>query len=172
MDVLKTIQDRDLELDFTSTGPTKERRAARAVIFDANRNVVLLHVSKKNFHKLPGGGMEEGEGIVEALRREIREEVGCEITHIKELGIVEEFRNKFNVHQLSYCFYADVIGDIGEPAFEQDEIDDGFEPVWLTLDAALDILEKERDVEDYEGKFIHVRDLLLLKEARNRARKE
>ena len=59
------------------------------------------------------------------------------IRNIRELGIVEEFRNKFVLDQLSYCFLADLAGKKGVPHFEPSEIEDGFVPVWLGLDEAI-----------------------------------
>ena len=44
---------------------------------------------------------------------------------------------------------------------------DGFEPVWLSLEEAIKTLESEDSIEDYEGKFIHLRDLIFLKEAKH-----
>jgi len=166
MKILKTIKDKDLGLDFENTSVYQERKAARAIIFDKKNNVALLHATKKHYHKLPGGGVEEGEDFIKALKREAMEEIGCEITNIKELGIIEEFRNKIPEHQLSYCFIANLVGEKGTPHLEEDEIADGFESVWLNLDVAIKTLEGETDIENYLGKFIRVRDLHFLREAR------
>jgi len=166
MDIFKTIKDSDFGINNLPAVAKRERQASRAVVFDNEQNIVLLHVTKKNFHKLPGGGIEPGESIVDALRRETKEEAGCEINNIKELGIVEEFRNKFGLHQISYCFIADLAGEKGQPKLEPDEITDGFTPVWMKLEEAIKILASETDIKDYEGKFIHVRDLTLLEEAK------
>lgn len=60
----------------------KDRVAA--IIYKDNK-VILMHrekgygESKKIYNVIPGGGIEEGESIEDALRREIREEVGVEI---------------------------------------------------------------------------------------------
>lgn len=166
MKKLLTIRDADLGINIQPSIPRQERRASRAVIFDKGKNVVLLHATKKNFHKLPGGGIEEGEDIEKALRREVLEEVGCEITNIRELGMVEEYRGKFELHQISYCFLADLIGEKGKPQLTEDEIADGFKTVWLGIEAAIQKLENDAPVEDYEGKFIQLRDTTLLKIAR------
>ena len=166
MEILKTIKDSDFNLDFPTSDVTKKRRAARAIVFDTNKKVALLHVTKKHFHKLPGGGIEGKESVQEALKREAMEEIGCEIENVRELGIIEEYRGKFNLHQLSYCFLAGLAGEKGTPHLEADEIADGFETVWLSIEDAMKVLKSEANVEDYEGKFIQLRDLTLLSEAR------
>jgi 8-oxo-dGTP diphosphatase len=164
MKTILTIRDKDFGLDFPDPPVYQERGAARAVVFDGDRKIALLHVTKLSYHKLPGGGIEKGESTEDALRREISEEIGCSIVNVRELGIVEEFRNKFSLHQLSYCFFADLDGEKGVPHLEQDEIADGFETVWLSIKDAITILESETGVEDYEGKFIQMRDLSVLRQ--------
>ena len=61
----------------------KLRKSARAIVINQNGLMAVQHIQKYNYHKLPGGTMEEGEKIEETLRREIREEIGCEIDSIK-----------------------------------------------------------------------------------------
>ena len=167
MKVIETIRDQDLGLDFPNPDLyTQEREAVRAIIFDQDNNIALLHAAKNNYHKLPGGGVENGEDFVQALRREVMEEVGCEIENIKELGIIEEYRNKFSLHQLSYCFVANVKGEKGIPQLEADEIEEGFETVWLKIDEVVAIIEKEKEREHYASKFITKRDLIFLREVK------
>ncbi len=165
MKLLRTIRDGDVGSDIPDSVPTQERRASRAVVFDADGNVALLHATKKNFHKLPGGGIEQGEDIETALRRELMEEIGCSVKNLQELGSVEEYRNGRGLHQISYCFLANVHREKGAPHPEENEIAAGFEPVWMGLEDAIKILESEAPVEDYGGKFMQLRDVTLLKEA-------
>ena len=162
MNLLKTIRDADIGVDSQASPNYDKREAARAIVFDKDRNVALLNVTKKNYHKLPGGGIEEGEDIETALRREVLEEIGCSIENIRELGIIEKYRNNLKIHQISYCYIADVVGDKGLPNFVGDEIDDGFQPEWMKLEDAIKTLESEINVGDYEGKFIRMRDLIFL----------
>ncbi|OGG44878.1 hypothetical protein A2673_03270 [Candidatus Kaiserbacteria bacterium RIFCSPHIGHO2_01_FULL_50_13] len=166
MEILRTIKDVDFGLETPEPKSYKERQAARAIVFDNDKNIALLHATKVFYHKLPGGGVEEGEDVIDALKRECLEEIGCGITNIRELGIVEEYRNKFEIHQLSYNYIADLNGEKCEPNFVEDEIADGFEPVWMPLGDAIKVLESESNVKDYQGKFIQMRDLLLLNEVK------
>ena len=48
-------------------GEYSERHAARAIIFNPNEEIALLHARNAGYHKLPGGGMEEG-GRLEKCR--------------------------------------------------------------------------------------------------------
>ena len=166
MRTILTIRDKDLGFDIPDPLVYEERGAARAIVFDKERKIALLRVAKRYYHKLPGGGIEKGESVEDALRRELLEEIGCSITNVRELGTIEEFRNKFALHQFSYCFLADLVGEKGTPHLEQGEIADGFEPEWLGLEEAIKILESEAAVEDYQGKFIQKRDLAFLKQAK------
>jgi ADP-ribose pyrophosphatase YjhB (NUDIX family) len=168
MKTILTIRDSDFGLDFPDPPVYKERRSSRAIVFDRDGKIAFLHVTKKHFYKLPGGGVEEGESIEEALHRELSEEIGCSVKNIREFGSIEEFRNKFSLHQISYCFLADLAGEKGVPHLEQDEIADGFKPVWINLGDAIKIFESNTDVEDYEGKFVQMRDLAFLKQTSQR----
>ena len=55
MDILKTIKDEDIGSNTQAPEVYKERKASRAIVFDTDKNVALLHASKKSYHKLPGG---------------------------------------------------------------------------------------------------------------------
>ena len=138
------------------------RRAARAVIFDNKNQVAMLHVSKDDYYKLPGGGVDKGETIIQALRRECLEETGCKIKNIKELGRIDEFRYFYAFKQISYCFSAQVSGVKGKLFFTDDEIAAGFKLKWMSLLKAIKLMEKAK-ISSPTGRVINKRDLTFLK---------
>ena len=139
------------------------RKSARAILAKNDGTVAIQYLENHTFHKLPGGGVDPGETIEEALRREIKEEVGCDLTIEKPLGMVIEYRNKYNLIHISYCFAARVDGAIAEPTLEQAEIDEGMKTIWITPEEALGRMEK--DVPNkYEGHFILQRERAYLRE--------
>ncbi|MDP2648991.1 MAG: NUDIX domain-containing protein [Patescibacteria group bacterium] len=141
------------------------REAARAVVLDGEGRIALLHVSKKNYYKLPGGGLDAGEDRMTALKRECREEIGCEVDVVGEIGIILEYRKILNLKQVSYYYFAKVKGAKGEPALTEDEMNEGFELVWLSYDAAKRAMS-DSEAADVEGSaYIVPRDTALLKEA-------
>lgn len=166
MKTLKVIRDSDIGSDEAAPQEYKERKAARAVVFDEEGKVAIFHSTKNHYHKLPGGGVEEGEDIETGLRRELVEEIGCEVEDIKELGVIEEYRNKLKVYQVNYGFTAKVRGEKGNPHLEQGEIDDGFVTEWIDLGTAIETLEKDKNSDLYEAKYMVTRDLTFLKEAK------
>jgi 8-oxo-dGTP diphosphatase len=137
-------------------------QAARAIVFDEDQRIGILNVKKHRYHKLPGGGIEEGEDIKEALKREAMEEIGCQVNITGEIGEIIECRTRFNLLQKSFCYTAEIIGEKGSPTFTEEERGNEFEILWVTIDEAIDILQKDK-TEDYEGKFILKRDLIFLK---------
>ena len=166
MEIFKTIRDSDIGSTEVEPANFLEREAARGIVFDNENRVALFHSTKKYYHKLPGGGVEEGEDLETALRRELLEEIGCNVTNIREVGVIEEYRNTFKLHQFSYCYLANISGEKGMPHLEEGELSEGFVTEWLDLDSAIQTLENEKGVEDYQGKFIQMRDLIFLKEAK------
>jgi len=144
----------------------EKRNASRAVLFDNEGLIPLLFVSKFNYHKLPGGGVEEGENEMEALDREILEETGCKGEITREIGRVIEFRSKWNLFQTSRCYAGKIISK-GKQSFTKKETDQGFKLVWTSLDDAITQLKKDKP-QNYEGTFIQKRDLRFLEEVKNR----
>jgi 8-oxo-dGTP pyrophosphatase MutT (NUDIX family) len=148
------------------------REAARAVVFDADGAVALLHVGRDGYYKLPGGGIDRGESPKEALERELMEEIGCkaEVTH--ELGSLLEQRYYWNMTQRSYCYAARQIGKKGEPDFTDSERERGFEIVWAkNIDEAISLLEKSEPSDTSEElahniTFMRLRDVAIAKRAK------
>lgn len=167
MNILRTIKDEDFGLVGEVAVEYRDRSAARAVVFDGNGNVALLHARKFDYHKLPGGGVDEGEEIADALMREVLEEIGCAIKNVRELGVIEEFRNENQLHQISYCFLADLAGEKGEPHYTESEIEEQFIPDWMPFDEAIKKMEEElARTDNYAAKFMTTRELTFLKAAR------
>lgn len=144
------------------------REAARAVLFSPSGEVYLMNVTKSGYHKLPGGGIDEGENKQEALARELLEEVGCIAMVEAEVGMITEYRPLFNSQkQLSYCYIARQVGDQQASALEEGEIAEGMVEVKApSIDAAIQLLEEDKP-QNLEGKYIQRRDLTFLKQARN-----
>ncbi len=138
------------------------REAVRAVVVDDKEMIGMLYVSKKNYYKLPGGGVEDGESKINALKRECKEEIGCDVNIIKEVGIITEYRKIFHLKQISYCYLAKVKGKKGIPKFTDKENKEGFSVVWLTYERAIKILA-ESNASNIEGRdYIVPRDIAFL----------
>jgi 8-oxo-dGTP pyrophosphatase MutT (NUDIX family) len=165
MKLLKKIYQKDLGLDdVVMSEDFKEREAVRAVAFSAENKIALLFVSKNNYHKLPGGGVDAGEDFMSALKREMMEEVGAQIEVIGELGKIIEYKNDSQTIQTSYCYLAKVIDKMSKPNFTELEVFGGFELKWVSLTEAVDLLKNDKP-NNYIGKFIQARDLVFLTEA-------
>lgn len=158
MKLLLTIKDKPI--------PTKNkipfRYASRAIVFDKNNLIPLLFVSNQNYHKLPGGGIEDGESKIKALEREILEETGCKMEVRGEVGKIVEYRSEFNLIQTSYCYFGTVLVK-GKQSLTEEETSEKFELIWVLLSEAISKIKNDKPL-DYEGSFIQQRDLRFLEE--------
>jgi 8-oxo-dGTP diphosphatase len=126
--------------------------------------VALLHATKYDYYKLPGGGIEKGESPEIAMKRECLEEIGCEVEIIKDLGTILEYRKKYMLRQRSYCYVAKLVGKKRTPNLMDDEIEEGFQTVWLTLDEAFKKVSGS-SINVYEAQYMVARDTAFLEAA-------
>ncbi len=80
------------------------RLAARAVLRRRDGKYALMYTEKFDLYSLPGGGVEKGEALIDALKREVLEETGCSCDKIRALGYVYENRACHDFTQKSFYF--------------------------------------------------------------------
>ncbi len=168
MKLLKIMSDNDFFPNSNETFLDDNkiiRTAVRVVLRNANNQIALVG---ETYPVLPGGGMELGEIYEDTAKREVVEEVGCEIKIIGELGKTIEHRNKAGGIQESYCFMALVNKD-GIPTTTQgDEV--GMKIIWCSVDEALNILDKQFKLlspDNYHAYFNIEVSKTFLQEAKN-----
>lgn len=169
MELIREIYENNIDKRKNSDGDMsyKIRKASRAIVFNADNKIAFLNVSKDGYHKLPGGGMEKDEDIVTALNRELMEEVGVEAKILGEVGTIIEYRDQFNLLQISYCYFGKVVGDYKETSFTEEEKNNGFILDWVDIDEAIKVLEQDNPSK-YLGKFIKERDITFLRYAKEK----
>ena len=79
------------------------------LLLDEDRSRVLLSdeiINGEYYTKFPGGGLEYGEGILDCLHREAKEELGQEIEVIRQFYTTEVFqKSKFRPEDQIVCTY-------------------------------------------------------------------
>ena len=134
------------------------RVACRWVVIDENGQIPLLFDGCKKYYKLPGWWMEWEEDKIEAFRREIKEETGCEIEDIKEIWKVIE--KVADWEQINYCLIWKIIRK-WEPNFTQKEIERWYQLKWVKLEDAISLIKNEETDTD-DAKFKRERELYIL----------
>jgi 8-oxo-dGTP diphosphatase len=93
--------------------------------------------------QLPGGGIDAGESVLQALHRECLEETGWKVQIDRRLGAYQRF-----THMPEYGFWAQKICHIYlcRPVYKlHDPLESFHSTVWADVDAALDLLSNEGD---------------------------
>ena len=171
MKPLLILRDEDIFLGSQSLDGAEyvTRVAVKVIVFDAENKIALAGTRYRLF---PGGGVEEGESLIEAVLREYREEVGGTIEVEKEIAWTEEYRARIGRRQETHYFIAKIVGDKGSPETTQHD-EQGIETEWLSLEGATLLLEKqvnEIPFESYNACFnvrTHLAVLTLLKNMLN-----
>lgn len=91
---------------------------AFGIILDEHEHVLLCHRRDVDLWNLPGGGVEEGETAVQAVIREVKEEVGLKVVARKLVGI---YIHPGKVH-LAFSYICEITGGKIKKSDEADSI--------------------------------------------------
>jgi 8-oxo-dGTP diphosphatase len=160
MKILHTFNEENASQE--EVGTYKVRQATRTIVFDAEGNIALLHMTNKGYYELPGGGVEPGETLEEGCIRECREEIGCVVEILSEVGSTLEYRKRLERVNHSSCFTAKVIGEKGTPDLQDDEIEVGTETLWVSKEKAIELIESSVWNNLYD-KYVIERSVVFLK---------
>ena len=128
--------------DYRENGTVYRRTAVRGIIRHEGR--LLLISGKYGDCKFPGGGVEAGESLEEALAREIHEETGFTLNprSLRKWGEVTERRKGITAdmtEMISHYFFCELT-EAPQTRQELDPYEKEYEyaPVWLTLEDAIE----------------------------------
>ena len=128
-------------------GKTIFREAVRGII-SRDGKLLMIYSPVNGDYKFPGGGIEAGEPHLETLRRELLEEAGATLTQVTgEFGKTIEYANAFDddfdtYKQASYYYFCEIDVEMGELNLEDYEEELGFQPVWVSIEQALETNKK------------------------------
>lgn len=114
------------------------RNVVRAIIIQSDELLTIKRVKgDETFWVFPGGGVDDGENHMVALKRECKEELGLDV-EVFELMFEYEFDNKKFGAQEEFFYRCEIVGgELGTgdgPEYTQPSEENGnYEPVWIKL---------------------------------------
>lgn len=103
-----------------------------------NDNNLIAIVKTKTGYFLPGGGIENAESLVECLKRECLEEIGCEISVLENFAQGNYYfystTSNINMESIGYFFTCQI------DKFLDVVIEDDHELIWLDTEEAILLL--------------------------------
>jgi len=144
------------------------RYTARAIIENENGKLGFLHIKGEDYFgerdhlETVGGGLEEGEYLDDAIRREIKEETGLECKSVELLGSIYDAYNVIKRITFSTFFFCRVdMSSCSKTNRTEEEQILISEIVWLDPEEALDWLQNRH--EHKVDRLVQQRDALALK---------
>lgn len=124
MQYLATIGSIDGSIAYTDRPTVK-------VIIQKNDSILLL-----NNGLLPGGGINDNESDIDAISRELQEELGATVRDIHEVGYIIQYRSILGKKYIVRGYSA-TLRTIDGPTSPQDIGESQFTVTWLPLNKAL-----------------------------------
>lgn len=160
------LKDTEWPLEYIS----HDRRIARGIVYDDEGNFYFVRATRDDLFgkathiETPGGGVEEGEDLAVAIRRELSEELGVEVEILGKLGVVSDYYNVIHRHNLSNYFLCRIVA-FGDKHLTEEEIKDfHLSTVKMSFEKA--VAEYENQRETPIGRLITSRELPILLRAK------
>jgi 8-oxo-dGTP pyrophosphatase MutT (NUDIX family) len=156
--------------EWESCYPIHDRTIARAIAFDEEGYFYFVGVDRDDdfgkaaYIETAGGGVEDGEDLEVAICRELSEELGASVEVICRIGVVSDYYNRINRHNINNYFLCKV-KSFGESHMTKEEISEyHLKTVKLSFEDA--ISEYERGRETKIGRLVYNREMPILKRAK------
>ena len=160
------LQDTEWPLTYTD----HDREIVRAIVVDDAGSYYFVRAVRDDefgaatLIETSGGGVEPGEALDEAIRRELREELGAEVEILTGIGVVSDYYNLIHRHNLNHYFLCRV-RSFGNRHLTEDEAD-RFHLSTLKLSYDEAVAEYEERACTRLGRLIANRELPILKRAK------
>ena len=147
-----------------------DRMIARAIVVDDNDYFYFVRANrdddfgKATLIETAGGGVEAGEDLDTAIRRELKEELGADVEVICKIGVVSDYYNLIHRHNVNNYFLCKTVS-FGDKHLTQDEIED-FHLSTLKLKYEEAIAEYEKCRCTKLGRLVANREVPVLKRAK------
>ena len=174
-------EQREIYLSFTDEEwpfeyTDHDRHIVRAIVYDDDGYFYFVRADRDDDFgrtvviETSGGGVEAGEDLNEAIKRELKEELGAEVDVVCKIGIVSDYYNLIHRHNINNFYLCRAIS-FGNKNLTQDEIDCfHLSTLKLTSDEALK--EYESNLNSRLGRIIRNRELPMLLRAKEILDKE
>lgn len=162
------IELQDTEWPFETTD--HDRMIARAICFDDEGFFYFVRAErdddfgKTTLIETSGGGVEEGEDLHTAIKRELKEELGVDVKVLCKIGGVSDYYNLIHRHNINNYFLCKIIS-FGNQNLTKDEIED-FHLSILKMSYEEAVQEYELRRETKLGRLIANRELPILMRAK------
>lgn len=169
------MQNKELYLELNDTewesAPiTHDRTIVRAIVIDDEKNYYFVRAIRNDSFgnatiiETSGGGVEKGEDLNEAIKRELLEELGATVEIICKIGVVSDYYNLINRHNINN-YYLCKAKSFGKTHMTNEEIEDfHLSTLKLSYDQAL--AEYEKCSCTRLGRLIANREVPILKRAK------
>ena len=159
------------DTEWEQTTITHDRNVVRAIVVDDEEGYYYFVRATRNddfingiIIETSGGGVENGENLNDAIKRELLEELGAQVEVLCKIGVVSDYYNLINRHNINN-YYLCKVKSFGNTHMTQEEIQDfHLCTLKLTYDEAM--AEYEKCTCTSLGRLIYNRETPILKRAK------
>lgn len=159
----------DTEWEYTYTD--HHRQIVRAVVFDGEGYFYFVRAErddefgKARLIETSGGGVEDSEDFITAIKRELKEELGAEAEVLCKIGVVSDYYNLIHRHNINN-YYLCKVKSFGNKHLTKEENEDfHLSTLKLTFEEA--VCEYNRLAHTKLGTLLKKRELPILKKAKD-----